>query len=271
MNKLRIFFAISFVLFLTMQTLIGQEQNTQTNLVTFDFNADLVSRYVWRGTQFGDASPNIQPGVALNCKGLSVGAWGAYSLGGVNTAQEFDLFLSYTFLNDMFTATLTDYYLPDDTATYNYFEWNKDLTGHLLEGTLAFNGTDKLPIHFLAAFNFYGADAVKINNNSGTIDFNTSDGIQFSNYFELGYSMQVQQVACDFFVGGTLNNPSAANSSTGYLGESGFYGDGAGIVNLGFTASKELEITDKYALPISASVITNPQAKKIFFVFGISF
>ena len=40
---------------------------------------DVVSRYVWRGTDFGD-SPSIQPTINYTTSGFSVGFWGAYQL-----------------------------------------------------------------------------------------------------------------------------------------------------------------------------------------------
>jgi hypothetical protein len=41
-------------------------------------------------------------------------------------------------------------------------------------------------------------------------------------------------------------------------------------VNLGLTVSKDIKITDKFALPVFGSFITNPEAENVFFVFGIS-
>jgi len=46
--------------------------------------------------------------------------------------------------------------------------------------------------------------------------------------------------------------------------------DDFGIVNLGITLAKEIQITDKFSLPVSGSLITNPTAESIFIVFGIS-
>jgi hypothetical protein len=53
-------------------------------------------------------------------------------------------------------------------------------------------------------------------------------------------------------------------------GETGYYGSGPGVINLGITASREIRITETFSLPVSASLITNPQAENIFLVFGIS-
>ncbi len=260
------FLSLSFVSF-------GQD-STKTSNVSFDFGADLVSRYVWRGTQLGDASPAIQPGVSVGIGGLEIGAWGSYTMGGVNPYQELDLYLSYTFA-DMITVTLNDYFFPieglADSVDYKYFNYKEKETGHILEASVSFNGTENFPLSILLAVNFYGSDAQKINDDPNSANFNQEDGIQYSTYAEIGYSTTINEVGLDAFMGLALNNPKKADANNGYFGETGFYGEGFGVVNLGLTALKEVKITDKYSLPLSASIITNPQAEKVFFVFGITF
>lgn len=249
----------------------GFAQNKSCPVVGFDLGVDLMSRYVWRGTQFGGNTPSIQPYTAFSVGGFEFGTWAAYSLGGDNTGQEFDLSLSYTFANEMFTVLVSDYYFPDNTVDYNYFDYNQDNTGHVFEGTFSFNGTENFPLTILGAVNFYGADPGKIESDPTSPDFNEQIGIQYSSYFELGYSAQIGDVAFEPFIGATITDPKEEDLSIGFVGEEGYYGTGPGVVNLGFTASKEISITEKFALPIQASIITNPQAEKVFFVFGFSF
>jgi len=271
MNQKKLFASILLIIILFFGNQVwAQDVNPKATKVTFDMGADVMSRYIWRGSQFGGNSPSLQPSVSVGYGNLTLGAWGAYSLSGSNAGQEFDLSLNYTFLNDALTAGICDYYFPDESADYQYFDWNKDATGHVLEASLAFNGTDKLPLTFLVAVNFYGADAIKVNNNPANPDFNSKDGIKYSNYFELGYSFNVNDISCNAFMGGTLNQVRKADSLTGYVGESGYYGTGPGIVNLGITATKSIPVTEKFSLPLSASIITNPQTQKVFFVFGFS-
>ena len=45
---------------------------------TASLGADMVSRYVWRGADFGE-SMSVQPALTLGFGGLEVGAWGSYS------------------------------------------------------------------------------------------------------------------------------------------------------------------------------------------------
>lgn len=207
----------------------------------FDLGTDIVSRYVWRGTDFGN-SPAIQPWASYSNSGFTVGAWGSYATN-ANGMQEADLFVSYD-IKDALTLTVTDYFFPNGTsAGNNYFEYGNDSTGHVLEGTVAFNGVDAFPISIMAAYNFYGAD--KDN----------------SFYVELGYGNTFKDVDYNIFLGG----------GTGAYYLYGKQDNDFGIVNLGLTLSKEIEISDKFTLPVFGSLITNPTAESIFIVFGFSF
>ena len=200
--------------------------------------ADLVSRYVWRGTDYG-GSPSIQPYIEAGFGGFAIGAWGAYTtnLPGV---QEMDVYASYTFLDDMFTVGVTDYFFPDEFQGYKYFEFDS-LTGHVLEGMVGFNGTEDIPLSVMFAYNVWGAD------NSNSI------------YLELGYSFSI----FDVFLGMGNGFYTAVDKDNG--------DDKFGLVNLGITASKEVPISDKFALPLSVSLITNPNDNLIHLVFGVSF
>jgi len=86
----------------------AQEEEKESPL---SIGADLVSRYVWRGLDYG-ASPSIQPYMEAAIGNFAIGAWGAYTtnLPGV---QEVDLYLRYTIM-DMLTIGVTDYFFPDE-------------------------------------------------------------------------------------------------------------------------------------------------------------
>ncbi len=233
--------------------IFAQKDSTKVGDNPISISCTLVSRYVWRGADLG-ASPNIQPGIEYNKSGLTIGAWGAYAIN-FQGYQESDLYLGYTFYKEMFTATITDYYFQSDLVNQNYFDYKKATTGHLFEATVTFNGFKNIPLSVMVATNIYGADAKKINDD-GTIGEN-----QYSTYAELTYSFK----SFDAFMGANLTKVNRTN------GESGYYGNYIGIVNLGFTLTKEIKITDYYDLPLTLSLITNPQAEKIFIVAGISF
>ena len=236
--------------------------------VSVGFGTDFVSRYVWRGTQLGGSSPSIQPFAELGIGNFVLGAWGSYSLGGLNPSQELDLYATYSLLDDMVSITVIDYFFPGEASNYNYFNYDANVTGHVVEGTASFNGTEKIPFSALIAINFFGADATRISDDPVTL--NKADGIQYSTYLELGYAGTCKSVDIEAFLGVNLTNPRSVDFGTGYVGETGYYGKSIGVVNLGVTVSREIDITNKFSLPVMASVITNPQAQKVFFVFGFS-
>jgi hypothetical protein len=236
------------ILFLAESKVYAQTKECNADL---KISSSIMSRYVWRGLQLGGAYPSIQPTMEFSKGGLAIGAWGAFSTNGLQS-QEIDLYASYTFAKEMFTFTLTDYFFPGDTVDYNYFVYEKDATSHLFEASLKFNGTEKIPFTLLLATNIYGADTKKLNGDN-----------TFSSYIELGYETKIKEVELSCFLGSALNAPG--DDITGFYGNTK-----TGIINLGVTAAKEIQISDKFSLPISSSLIFNPYAKKIFFVFGFT-
>ncbi|PLW91873.1 MAG: hypothetical protein C0592_13585 [Marinilabiliales bacterium] len=237
----------------------------------FTVSTDMVSRYVWRGTAFSTA-PALQPTFEFSKGGFAIGAWGSYSFLGFDGAEA-DIYLSYTTLEDKLTLTFTDYFFPDEVnGTFNnYFEYDGDITGHVFEGAISWNGTESLPLTFLAAVNFFGADAKLIEDDTASADFNTVVGNQMSMYFELGYGVTCKdETELEFFLGFTPNEPRKADATTGYIGEAGFYGYTMGVVNLGVTASKEIKITENFSIPVFSQLVFNPMAEDVFLVFGLS-
>lgn len=271
MKKITFIFSFILILFVSKSNCFSQENQNEESHISLDVSADLVSRYIWRGKQFGGSSPNIQPNLALNLGNFQIGNWSSYSLGGDNFVQEFDMFYNYTFFKKMFTITVTDYFFPNETVNYNYYDFKKTQTGHVFEGMISFNGTEKLPLSVFVGVNFYGADAIRLGDEPSSSDFNQRVGIQYSTYAEIAYSTSFKTVGVNAFLGLNLTNPKSADSETGFIGETGYYGDRIGVVNIGLTASKSIPITCKYSLPISISLITNPESKKVFAVFAINF
>lgn len=249
MKKIYIATLSCLILFLLAPKLsFTQDKNEGFKL---NLKTDIMSRYLWRGLQLGGAYPSIQPTLELSKGSLAIGAWGAFSTSGLQS-QEIDLYISFNFANDMFTFTLYDYFFPSDTGTYNYFNYKKDETTHIFEACLKFNGTESFPLSLLISSNIYGADARKANGN-----------MVYSTYAELGYNFKIDETKVSTYLGSSLNAPG--DDIVGYYGNLK-----TGIINLGVTASKELAISDKFSLPITTSLVFNPEAKKVFFVFGFS-
>ncbi|NTV18285.1 MAG: hypothetical protein HGA83_02520 [Bacteroidales bacterium] len=224
-----------------------------------EFGADLFNRYIWRGMDLGGKSPSIQPWVKLNIgndsHAFSIGTWGAFSLAGTSN-EEIDLYLTYTYKGAL-SITLTDYFFPglNTGSKDKYFEWEKEKTGHILEGTLAFNGTENIPFTALFSMNLYGNDARKSNGN-----------IFMSKYIELGYKTSFKYADFNVFVGGTPDKVDKEN------GETAFYlNENPGITNIGVKVSRTIQITDNFSVPVQCSIISNPELNKIYLTLGLSF
>lgn len=115
----------------------------------FDLGADVVSRYIWRGTDFGNAA-SIQPYVSYGLGNLEIGAWSSWALTS-SQANENDLYLTYSL--GPVGLTLTDYYFPVQTGQSDFFDYNSDTGSHILEAS-GLVGSDDLAL--LVAYNFSG-------------------------------------------------------------------------------------------------------------------
>jgi hypothetical protein len=244
-----------FVFALTVNTQLQAQDSIadSESKVKLNVGADIMSRYIWRGTDYGH-SPSIQPTLSLTAGGFEIGGWGAIATN--SFFQEIDVYAKYTY--NKFSLMLTDYYIPDlnDTTPSSpdnrYFTYDDEETAHSLEGSLMYKGGEKLPLWILGGVFFYGNDkrwgyeAAK----------DTTNQTYFSSYIEAGYSLAIKDNSADFFIGFT---PWA-----------GAYGNTLGVVNLGVTGYRKIKITNDFALPVKASLIFNPQSSNVYFAFGIT-
>ena len=191
-----------------------------------DFGADLVSSYIWRGTQFGSGA-HIQPYMDLGSGNLTGGVWGSFPTSAKGGGNELDLWVSYDF--GLLALTVTNYTFPNEGGVYADGEglFNGDYTE--LAASTSIMGVD------LSAGYFTEVEAL---------------------YVELGFSTGAVDIALGY----------------GDDQADGFYaGGGSGLVNMSFSGSKDIQISDNYALPVFGSFILNPEAETAFLVFGISF
>lgn len=116
----------------------------------FSVSCDIASRYVWRGTDFGN-SASIQPGISYAAGPLTIGAWSAWQHSGVGS--ENDIYASYA-MGD-FSLTVTDYYFPPADFT----NADPDTGTHNIEVSIggAFSGVGFTFGMFVIEPGFYGA------------------------------------------------------------------------------------------------------------------
>jgi hypothetical protein len=230
--------------------------NRPSDPARFGIGADLVSRYIWRGKDYGN-SPAIQPNVSFSVAGFKVGVWGSYGFIYNETSgnyAEFDPYVSYTLKG--FTLNITDYFFPNGLTPNehnNYFNYSKDKTGHAFEASFSWAGPEKFPLQVCVCTMFYGADKGK--DSTGVYGMGTSNN--YSTYLEASYQFTVKGIGVKPFVGGIPFG-------------SAIYGPYGGIVNAGITVSKTIQLSKEYGLPVFTSIVTNPQLQNVFLVFGIS-
>lgn len=138
--KTRIIATVSAVLLL----------GTSMSYAGFRIGADVYSRYVWRGTDFGN-SLSVQPALSYAVGGLEIGAWASYPIDNTSVgSNENDLYISYS-IGDL-GLTLTDYYFPEGGEAFNY---SSDDGFHFLEAGISYAIG---PVSMLAGY-FFSGDA----------------------------------------------------------------------------------------------------------------
>lgn len=204
--------------------------------------ADVVSRYVWRGVDFGE-SMSVQPSLSYSSGSFEIGSWGSYSYAPLSSgANEHDIWVGYSF--GSVSLMITDYYFPN--GGFDFFDFDgvegdtASAGAHWIESSVSYSGTESFPISIL-----FGAF---IHNDPET-----------STYLEISYPLSVEGADLNFFGGATL-------------AETAFYGtEGAALISVGVSASKNVTITEDFSLPVSVSYILNPNAQRTFLTFGVSF
>ncbi len=193
-------------------------------------NMDIMSRYVWRGADFGN-SPSIQPEITYGYGGLEIGSWAAVATTGNPDGYEVDWFANYTFETGSgdFSLYLIDYTFPVP-GTGDYFSSE----AHFLEAGAGVSELADTPLSFFGGM------------------FLTNDE-DHSIYLELAYDLK----AVGFVLGMT---PS----------ESAMYGtSGPAIIHTGITAGKALHFSESLEIGLSTSIILNPHSEDLFFLVGL--
>lgn len=171
----------------------------------FKIGADVVSSYVFRGTEFGN-SVAIQPALSYTCPktGIIVGAWGSYAVSEDAGSRYKEIDLYATLPVGPLSLTVTDYHLPNDGDSFDFTNDGPNVVELSV-------GYAKDNLSLLAAINVAGTDTDN------------------AKYCEAGYKFYDKD---GFTAKGVVG-----------LGDEDFYGDGDGdniaLVNTGISVSKD--------------------------------
>ena len=219
----------------------------------FSVGTDIVSRYIWRGSDLGENTPSIQPTISFSVEGFTTGFWGAWPTANPGGLDEIDFYANYAI--DLITAgslTLgfTDYMNPNSGTKIGNFNNYDDPEGpgaHFLEGNLIYSAPESFPIYLSFNIFFYNVENNPI-------------------YIEAGYSTALKDVGVSLFAGATPGDKGDLGKEVSpYYGVTNF-----NVINTGIKLSKEVKVTDSFSLPVFGSVILNPASENLFFVLGFS-
>lgn len=219
--------------------------------LTMSLGLDLVSRYIWRGVEYGvpgkTATPNFQPtaGLAYDLgKGhsLGLGVWGSYAFDG--DYEENDFYFNYTVAHSFgsLSVTVNDYYYPYQNIPFS----NTDGDGkgaHTVDAQFLFTLPESFPLGILLSNNIHN---------------DAPDNKSF--YAELSYPFTISENAGSVFIG-AAKGPSAWHVVST---------DKFELINVGFKYAKVIKVTDSFSFTSGVSWIFNPHLKKTYLVFKIT-
>ena len=202
-------------------------------------SADFVNQYIWRGQDLGDIS--VQPTLGVAYKGLSITAWGSVGLSDNEDTKEFDLTLSYSLGN--FNIGITDYWF--NTPNDRYFSYAAHKTSHVFEANIGYD-------FGLCALQWY-------TNFAGNDGVNKSGDRAYSSYVELSAPFKLGGADWTAAVG-------AVPYATSFYGEAG----GFAVTNVSLKASKDINITKTFSVPVFAGIYANKSTEKAYLAFGFT-
>ena len=233
MEKRRRGLATAMALLAAMSAVNAQDKVEAT------IQADVVSQYLWRGQELGQVS--LQPSLGLSYKGLSLTAWGSVGLSEPGDTKELDLTLAYS--TGGFNIGVTDYWF--NSPNERYFCYGAHSTSHVFEANV---GYDFGPVGVQWYTNFAGNDGV---GNGGSR--------AYSSYVEV--SAPFRLAGCDW---------SAAVGAVPYATDFYSSADGFAVTNVSLKASKDISVTERFAIPLFAGLAVNPSTEKTYLYCGFT-
>ncbi|KIO43901.1 hypothetical protein [Sanguibacteroides justesenii] len=215
--------------------------------VVFKVSGDIVSSYIWRGAY--NAGASIQPTLSMGIGAFSLTAWGSKEISG--THKEIDLTAAYRW--GKFNIFVADYWwegekLGDRVSwkNNNYFHFDNRNTAHHVEVGIGYVVSDKFPLCISWSTMVWGADK------------KDNEKQNYSSYAEMTCPFSVKNVDLNFTLGFSPY-------------ESELYAvRGFSITNIELGASKEIQFTKAFSLPVFTRIVFDPAHEDAHFVLGFT-
>lgn len=231
---MRFIFKTTTIICLFAVTVAGNGQNEDTGM-QLTIGADLVSSYIWRGMY--QAGVSIQPSLSISAFGLTLGCWGStdFSI----FSKEIDFYFMYEVKG--LSVGIGDYWWRGEGAKYF-----KNCGSHHIEANLGYTFSDKFPL------------SLEVNTMlSGEEDKDDTGKKNYSTCILASFPFSVKHVNCE--------------AGIGVSPWEGMYTDKFGVFTITAKASKNLQLSTEYALPVFVELIISPAQNNAFLVFGIQF
>ena len=215
-------------------TTAGAQDNVEATI-----SSDFVNQYIWRGQDLGDVS--VQPTLGIAYKGFSLSGWGSVGLSDNNDTKEFDLTAAYQ--TGGFHIGITDYWF--NTPNEKYFHYDAHFTSHVFEANI---GYDFGPVALNWYTNFAGNDGV-----------NKSGDRAYSSYVEAAVPFKLATLDWTATVGAVPYATSFYSKANGFA-----------VTNVSLRATKDIQVTKSWSIPLFAGVTANPSTQKAYLVCGFT-
>ena len=229
--------------------------------VTATASADLVTRYMWRGTDMAGVS--IQPELNLAWQGLSLDIEGSNPLEKDGGVQDLNVTLGYSLYG--FNIGVTDYWTADVDPRNRYFYYGGETEcPHQLEANIGYT----CKYGSLQAYTMVYGNDYKIDGNRAYSTY-----IELSVPFKLGgLDWDVRAGVTPFESAGTTYEEvvtTATGKKKTYTRGDWMYGESFTCNLASVRATKEFEFR-KFKLPVYVELHTNPYLQRANLVFGIA-
>lgn len=241
------------IVFLFIATFLCKAQDR--NSFKINTQGDVVSSYIWRGMYQSGAA--VQPTLSIDSKHFSLTAWGSADITGQGH-KETDITASYSikritlFLSDYWWAGQSGIYNNRKNGENNYFHFDNHNTDHILEAGLSYTiPVEEIPLSLSWYTMLWGADK------------KSDDNLKLKNAYS-----SYGEINCPFVLHNT--NLLTTIGFSPFESPSNYKNKSFAVTNISVKASKEIQITDKFSLPIFSQVIWNPNREDVHFIFGIT-
>lgn len=217
---------ILFIALLLVST-FATAQDSLKNTINTTFT--IASRNVWRGVNYGDNAPSLQGNLSYNIKdAIEIGAFGTVTTNGTKNGYGNWLELYTTFKIDKWSFTIDDYYFFSYDSLNDYLDYAEASTQHLIEARIKYTSNK---------FSIFGSYNVYANKTAAK-----------AFYFEAEYFLRKDLS----LIVGYLTGASSLN-----------FHDGGGFTVAGISGTRDIEITNKFKIPVKTSLLFNPNYKNI--------